>query len=91
MNYADTKCTYTEQYTNGQHTYTFTGPCVITKKQHSVVVKGPELYAYRRGAKMQDAMRSVNSSDREFLMTGISPEGWDRIFGKGKKENDNAR
>lgn len=62
--------------------YIFTGPCVITKELHSVTIPGPELYAYRQGVKIQDALKSVNAGDREFLMTGISPKGWEQTFGK---------
>lgn len=80
MRYADNYCTYTEQY-KPTHTYTFTGPCVVTKKSYSVTIPANELNAYRQGAYIQDAMPSLNVADREFLMTGMSPEGWDKVFG----------
>lgn len=79
MRYADAKCTYTEQYE--PHTYTFTGTCVFTKKPYSVTVKAEELHAYRYGAYMQDAFVSLSAGDREFLMSGISPDGWTQTFG----------
>ena len=79
MRYADQFCDYTEQY-EPEHTYTFTGPCVVTGKQVSVTVKAEELYAYRRGALIQDAFKSLNADDREFLMSGMSKEAWDRTF-----------
>ncbi len=81
MRYMD-KCTYTETYEDGKHYYIFTGPCLITKKPYSVKVPGSELYAYNQGRYIQDAMPSVSAEDREFLMTGYSPEGWDKIFRK---------
>lgn len=80
MRYADTHCTYTEQHTP-EHTYTFTGPCFKTGKPYSVTVKAEELNAYRRGAHVQDAFKSLSADDREFLMSGYSPEGWKLIFG----------
>lgn len=79
MRYADNKCTYTEQHTP-EHTYTFTGPCVLTKKPYSVTVKGSELYAYRKGEYIQIAFKSLSAGDREFLISGYSPEGWAIAF-----------
>ena len=73
-------CTYEEKY-EPKHVYIFTGTCLITKKKHSVTVPGPELYAYNQGKHIQDAMPSVSPEDREFLMSGYSPEGWKQVFG----------
>jgi hypothetical protein len=55
----------------------------VTGKDYSVTVKGHELYAYRQGAYMQDALKSLSAADREFLMSGMSPEGWAKAFGEG--------
>jgi len=79
MMYADNRCTYVEQFK--PHGYIFTGPCMHTKKDYSVFVPAAELYAYRQGKHIQDAMPSVKSEDREFLMSGFSPEGWKALFG----------
>lgn len=81
MFYADSFCTYTESFDNNEHTYTFTGKCIQTKKPYSVTVKGIELHAYRQGALIQNAFKSLSSADREFLMSGYSPEGWKQLFG----------
>ena len=41
------------------------------------------------GANIQDAMPHLSDDDREFLLTGITKEEWDSMFGKGKgNEND---
>lgn len=85
MRYADAYCTYTEL--NNPHRYVFTGPCRVTKKRVSVTIPGAELYAYRRGKLIQDAMPSVSDGDREFLMSGTSQEGWNKLF---PKEDDDA-
>ena len=79
MRYADAKCVCQESY-KPEHVYTFTGLCVVTGKTVSVTVKAKELYAYRQGGLIQDAMPSLTADDREFLMTGISAEGWDKTF-----------
>lgn len=80
VRYADNFCSYEEKFE--PHRYVFTGKCVITGKTHSVEVPAEELYKYRQGAKIQDAMKSVSVHDREFLMTGYSEEGWNQIFGE---------
>lgn len=79
MRYADSKCTCEKHW----HTkrYIFTGTCVVTGKTVSVSVPWEELYAYRHGDKpIQDAMPSLSADEREFLMTGISAEGWVKTF-----------
>ena len=80
MRYADARCTYTENHENGKHTYTFTGPCIHTGKPYSVTVPGEGLYRYRQGAKIQDAFPDLSPGDREFLMSGYSPEAFDELF-----------
>ena len=41
-----------------------------------------QLSAYESGALIQNVMSHISESDREFLMTGMSDEDWDRIFGQ---------
>lgn len=76
MRYADAKCTYVEEHTPA-HVYVFTGPCVVTRKPHSVRVPADGLFAYRQGAKIQDAFPGLSADDREFLMSGIGPGAWE--------------
>ena len=60
------------------------GNCVITKKPHSIIVYSDELDKWLTGMYLiQNALTTdVSAEDREFLMTGISPEGWETIFPK---------
>jgi len=58
----------------------FTGPCVALGTKHTVVVLNSELEAYRQGKPIQDAMPRLNAENREFLQSGISPEGWRCTF-----------
>jgi hypothetical protein len=74
MKYADECCTCIE--CDGG--YEFIGQCAITAAPYSVFVPGPELLAYRQGKSIQEAMPSVCSQDREFLMSGIAPAGFRR-------------
>jgi hypothetical protein len=39
------------------------------------------LEAWQRGEKIQLAMNGVSAGDREFVKSGISPDGWDELFG----------
>jgi hypothetical protein len=84
MRYANSLCRYKEVF-EPEHAYVFTGLCTVTRKEVSVTVPAKELYAYRKGALIQDAMPSVSKDDREFLMSGISGEGWRQMF-KDDKE-----
>lgn len=80
MRYADTNCTYTEEY-EPEHIYVFRGPCVVTSEIIEVRVKGSELFEYRNGAYAQEAFKSLYPDQIEFLISGISAEGWALTFG----------
>ena len=70
---------YTEDHGEQGHTYTFTGSCIATGEEYSVTVKGPELFNMRQTNSMM-ALVSLDPGDREFLISGISPKGWDKLF-----------
>jgi len=90
MRYAQSPaCTYTEQY-EPEHTYTFTGPCLKTGKPYSVTVPAKGLYNYNQGAHIQDAFPNLSNDDREFLISGYSPEGWKLIFGSEEDDEDES-
>ena len=78
--YLDTKsCRYTEVY-DPEHLYTFSGPCVITGEPYSVEVKGSELHKMReRDCILQ--LKSLDTDQREFLITGVTPAGWAKLTG----------
>ena len=84
MLYADNKCTYEER--SNPHRYIFKGTCIVTGKQVVVSIPGNELFQYRQGKYIQDAMPSVSAEDREFLMSGISAEGWHLTFTDSEEE-----
>lgn len=64
---------------------TIEGNCVITGKPHSVTVVTSQLVKWQQGALIQDAFPNLHTEDREFLQSGISPEGWKKAFSKKKK------
>jgi hypothetical protein len=80
MRYAKSQCSRSVQLIDDETLFTYTGRCVITGKVHSVTITGGDLAAYELGLNIQDAMPNVTADDREFLMSGISPEGWALTF-----------
>jgi len=79
--YLDTGCTYEENILP-THSYTFTGPCIMTGKEQQVTVPANELFAYRQGKLIQEAMPSLDADQREFLISGISANAWDNCINK---------
>lgn len=63
-------------------TITIEGPCVFTGKMYKVVVPIKGYSAWRKGMMIQDALPELSAEDREFLISGISPEGWKEAFGE---------
>jgi hypothetical protein len=58
----------------------FSGNCTVTGQPYQVTVPADAVAAWWQGVFIQDAMPGVSPGDREFLVSGISPAGWDRIF-----------
>ncbi len=65
-------------------------PIMITRRSeltgvdHSrkIDVSLKQIELWEGGALIQDAMPNLSDEDREFLMTGITPEEWDAHFGE---------
>lgn len=47
-----------------------------------IPVTNEQLEDWRAGTHIQNAMPNISADDREFLMTGTTPEEWEEIFGK---------
>jgi len=56
------------------------GPCNVTGEVYKATYPKTGVVAWLMGAHIQDAMPDVSDGDREFLISGISPAGWDRLF-----------
>lgn len=67
---------------NNDGTITISGPCVFTKKEYSATVPKAGYMAFRYGEMVQIAMPTVSDNDREFILSGISPTGWDSVISK---------
>jgi hypothetical protein len=65
------------------------GPCFVTKRPYTVRVAADCLQAYINGeGKVQDLFPELSKDQREFLISGTSPEGWNKIFPPNEKEED---
>lgn len=40
------------------------------------------LEAYKKGSFMQDAFSFLKADEREFLISGLTPAAWEKMFGK---------
>ena len=67
MRYADRYC---QIVSVGPH-YVVTGKDIFSGRDVVIHVPSKELYDYRQGAMAQDAFKSLNASEREFLISGM--------------------
>lgn len=66
---------------NPDGTVTLTGPCFVTKQPYSVTVPAVALAKYESGTLAQVAFPMLSRDEREFLISGTSPDGWRELFG----------
>lgn len=89
MQYADAHCGITERY-KPEHVYIVTGPYKDKPDDigRTVVLKAPDLFKYRQGAMIQDAFPYLSADDREFLMSGYSPEAFAKLAEEELDDSD---
>lgn len=60
----------------------------ISGKTHKreIDVTEDQLHRWHNGELIQNVMPNLSADDREFLMTGITPEEWEAMFGKEEYE-----
>jgi hypothetical protein len=49
-----------------------------------IPVTTSQLVNWEQGMLIQEAMPNLSADDREFIMTGLTPEDWDELFGEEK-------
>lgn len=69
MRYADANCQITKDH--NAECYVVTGKDIFSGNQVVVRIPFQELFYYRSGQMIQDAMISLTPDEREFLLTGI--------------------
>ncbi len=52
-----------------------------------IPVTNEQLIAWKSGTLIQDAMPNLSADDREFILSGITPEEWEETFGKDDTED----
>jgi len=52
--------------------------------QREINVTEEQINRWQAGELIQDVMPNLSADDREFLMTGSTPEEWDEAFGNGE-------
>lgn len=57
------------------------GKCKFTGEEYECTVPADGLTRYLNGEPVQVALPQVSVDDREFLISGISPKGWKKVFG----------
>lgn len=58
------------------------GPCVQCKETQTIVTKTEGFKSYSQGQLIQNAFPDVSDSNREFMISGICPNCWDKLFGE---------
>lgn len=57
------------------------------------IICTPEQYlagldAYKSGKAMQEAFAFISNDEREFLISGLTPDEWNRIFPQGDSDGE---
>ena len=60
---------------------TRTSPCSGEVNELEIPCTPEQLEAWQKGTLIQRAMPDISAEHREFIMTGITPEEWNSLFG----------
>lgn len=63
---------------------------IISNKEREMdlPVTEEQYAAWRRGVLVQDAFPQLDSEQREFILSGITPDEWDAAFPRGDNESE---
>jgi len=66
----------------------FTRVSSYSRKTHvrEIEVDPADVEAWRLGALIQDVLPYVSAPDREFIVSGITPEEWNEMFNQEDKK-----
>jgi hypothetical protein len=65
---------------NNLETVTCRRTCPMCKKEQELEVRYAEYQAWRNGALVQHAFKSLSPSEREVLISGTCSSCWDEMF-----------
>jgi hypothetical protein len=67
------------------------GRCIVTGEEYSVIVSLDGFLAYFvHGKHIGEAFPELPREEREFLISGTSPEGWRRLFARPRTRRRKA-
>lgn len=69
---------------------TKTRPAKKLVVDHSLQAINQSWFFWMSGKKVQDAFPYLNADEREFLMTGITPDEWKKIFGESEDSDEDV-
>lgn len=67
-------------YEDNGESVTIKGHCIFSGGFFKCTVPSKEFNIWLAGKHIQEAMPNVSANDREFLISGISPQGWSNLF-----------
>ena len=65
---------------------TRTSPFSGKTNTKEIPVTESQMFLWKSGATIQTAMPEISADDREFILTGITPEEFDSTFGVSEEE-----
>jgi hypothetical protein len=72
---------------NANGTVKVSGLCRVTGQYYEVNnIPGEAFHLWQRGTLIQKALPMLDADQREFLISGTSPEGWEILFPKEEEE-----
>jgi hypothetical protein len=60
-----------------------TSPVSGKRNQLDINVTREQIIAWEKGMLIQEAMPDITLDEREFIMSGITQDEWNKMFGKG--------
>lgn len=51
----------------------------------NIPVTASQLYNWENGMLIQEAMPNLSKDDREFILSGLTPEEWDTLLNEGEE------
>lgn len=63
-----------------------TTECVCCRAKKTYTLPAARVKAWNEGMLIQDAFPELSADDREFLISGVCPECWNKIF--NEEDND---
>lgn len=79
-------CTTEDIEKDGQEKVRIEGPCYYCEKQVTVIADSAGWYKFAAGKYTQDCLPTLSAADREFLISGICGECWNKMLSPEDRE-----